>query len=329
LLDALGGLRRIVGIGHVNPDADCIGAMLGFARSWRQAARGEASIALPPGTLSRRLAFMLELAGGPIAEPPDFAAADGFVVLDTARASRLNLAANELAGGPHDKPVLVIDHHVSSTRFGTVNWIVDDAASSCELVYALLRAMALPVDAATASLLYAGLLTDTGGFALPTTSATALRTAAELVAAGAQVGLLGRRLYREYTRADFRLIQLIYANTHLAAGGRIAYSTASAAEIEAAGCTAADIDDQVNIPRSVAGIRIAILLTEGIKGRTRVNFRGEDGTDVLTLAQQFGGGGHRQAAGAVLAMPLEAAVGAVLPAATAWLDSGEKGVQAT
>jgi phosphoesterase RecJ-like protein len=316
-------MRAVVCVGHVTPDADCLGSMLGFARVWTASGR-QATAALPPGSMSNRLGFLLDWSGVASATEADFASADAFVVVDAAQTTRLNLPEAEKAQWPHNKPVINIDHHVSNTRFGTVNWVVDGAASACELVCETLDALALPIDPVAASLLYGGLLTDTGGFSLPNTTGPALRVAASLLERGADVRALGERINRAHRPEDFRLTQTIYANTHLAAGGRIAYSTANFDEIVAAGCTAADIDEQVSIPRSVAGIRVAILFTEGNKGRTRVNFRGEAGTDVLALAQQFGGGGHREAAGTIMPVPLADAVAAVMPAAEAMLASGPR-----
>ena len=127
-----------------------------------------------------------------------------------------------------------------------------------------------------------------------------IAAAAELVELGADVTQLGERLCRSRRLSEFKLLRTIYANTQLAAEGRIAYSTADHREMVEAGCAAADIDDQVSVPRSLHGTRLAMLFTEGVQGKTRINFRGDSGASVLPLAKVFGGGGHDTAAGAIL-----------------------------
>ena len=142
-----------------------------------------------------------------------------------------------------------------------------------------------------------------------------MTAAARLVERGADPGDLGERLCRSQSRSEFNLLRVIYANTKSMAGGALSYSSASYDEIREAGCTAADIDDQINVPRSVAGARLAILFSEGNKGKTRMNFRASGMLTVLELAAQFNGGGHSQAAGAILDCDVEEAMRQVLPAA--------------
>ncbi len=315
VIDAVSRFRAPVVLSHVVPDADALGSIFALAMAYR--GKGCApKVSLPEGSLSQRLAFMFDWAKVEVATAGDFASADGFIALDTAKKPRCNvgkgLKGSDWSAG---RPVVNIDHHDTNTRFGDVDWIDAEASSTCELVYRLLAASGRPIAPVTASLLYAGILTDTVGFALPTTSAAALQTAAELVRLGADVPQLGERLCRSQTRSEFDLLRTVYANTKLAADGQIAYSTAGYDDIIGAGCTAVDIDDQVCVPRSLEGVRLSFLLTEGNKGKTRINFRGEGALEVLELANKFNGGGHRQAAGAVLDCPLEEAVEPVLNAA--------------
>jgi phosphoesterase RecJ-like protein len=316
LVELITSWRRGVCIGHVTPDPDCLGAMLALARALGREGRAWKTC-LPAGSLSSRNAFLVDVADVALADADDLPQADGFAVVDTARRSRCNLPAGLQETWPNGRPVVCVDHHVSNTRFGTVDWIVDRAASSCELVYALLRSANAPIDAVTADLLYAGMMTDTAGFSLPATNSYALRAAADLIDAGANVGVLGMRLNRARSIQDFRLNRIIHDNTHLAAGGRIAYSMASFEEIRDAGCRPEDIDDQVKIPRSLAGAHVAILFTEAVEGETRINFRGENGFNVLGIAEQFDGGGHELAAGARLRCSVQEAVDRVIPVAAA------------
>jgi len=325
LIEHLLAWRKVVVVGHVTPDADCLGAMIALAQGFAGPGRRDLRVALPPDSLSKRLAFMIEQARPALAEPRDFDEADGFVALDTAKISRCNVGPEVRSTWVDGKVLLNIDHHASNTRFGRVNWVEPTAGSTSEMVFRLLDAAGQPVTPLTASLLYAGILTDSVGFTLGNTTPGALETAAELVARGADVAALGEQLYRSLTPAEFQLLQTIYGNTRIVADGRLAYSTADYDEITRAGCTAADIDDQVNVPRSVRGIRMALLLTEGVRGRTRINFRGESGLNVLDLAKAMGGGGHAEAAGTILDLPLKEAVPQVLAQATDYLNARGNG----
>ena len=326
LLSVVRAMRAPIIISHVVPDADALGSMLAIARSLT-GRECSPKIALPDGSLSRRLAFMLDLADVPIASREDFAAADGFIVTDTAKKPRCNvgreLKESDWSAG---RPVANIDHHHTNTRFGDVDWVVDDAGSSCELVYYLLDALQQStkatcgaIDPNTASLLYAGIQTDTVGFSLPTTRDWAVLAAANLLNAGADVAEVGRRLYHCQSKSEFDLLRVIYANTKIVADGQIAYSFAGFDEIRDSGCTAADIDDQISVPRSLNGARVAMLFTEGNKGKTRINFRSSGEVTIADLAAQFKGGGHAQAAGAILDCGLEQAMEKVIPRAVDYL----------
>ena len=320
LIATLDSWQNPIVVGHVRPDADCFGSMLAMAMTW-PAAVGPAKVSLPPGSESRRLWFLTEWAGAVLAEPADFAAADGIVVVDTAKAPRCNIDASIKETWSDGKPIINIDHHNSNTNFGSINYVDHDAGSACELVYRIIREAGREIDPIVASLLYAGIHSDTVGFSLPSTRGSALRAAADLVECGARVAEIGERLCRALTESEFSLERIIYDNTHLVADGRLTYSTASYQEITEAGCSAADIDDQVSIPRSLVGIDMAILLTEGKPGRTRLNLRGERGLDVLTFALSLGGGGHQEAAGAIIDGAIEEAVEQVIPQAIAYLES--------
>jgi phosphoesterase RecJ-like protein len=315
VVKAIGRFRAPIVIPHIVPDADALGAMYAVAIAWSSADRAT-KVSLPAGSVSQRLAFLSAWTDIPTAGVEDFASADGFVVVDTARKDRCNVGMNlKETDWSAGRPVVNIDHHSTNTQFGDVNWVLSDAGSTSEMIYYLLRAADRPISPLTASLLYAGIQTDTLGFTLPTTTATALAACAELVTLGADVAELGERLYRSRSRSELDLLRVVYANTRVVADGQLAYSSADYDEITGAGCTAADVDDQINVPRSINGVRLAMLFTEGYKGKTRINFRGSGNVSVVDLAMKFDGGGHKQAAGAILHCSPPEAVDKVVPVA--------------
>ncbi len=308
LIQVLNSARRPVVVGHVNPDVDALGAMLALARAMPTP---DAAIVLPDTALNQKLQFLLDLSGSvPIADGGRIAGADTVIVLDTAGTNRVSSAGTWAALA--DKFVVNIDHHITNADFGRINWVVAGASSTCELVYCLIAAASWPLDAVTASLLYAGVYADTAAFSLPNAGGETFDAAAALVRAGADVERVGTRLCRSQEQQEFDLIRTVYHNTRLAADGRIAYSTLTHDEIIAAGCTPQDIDDQVSIPRSLSGIKIAILFSEGEPGLIRINLRGEAGTAILPLARELGGGGHTFSAGVRIRGDMDTVVNRVL-----------------
>jgi len=316
LIDALSQARRPLVIGHVTPDADAIASMLALARALPSEG---AAVALDRGKVAQKLRFMVEIGQVPSADAARIADADLVAVVDTAGTNRVHVEGKwEAIAG---KFVVNIDHHITNPDFGRINWVVDSASSTSELIYRLIIAAGWTLDADTASLLYAGIHSDTGGFSLPNTTADALNVAAALMRGGADIETIGAQLCRSQRRSEFDLIRVVYHNTRLAADGRIAYSTLSHQEIVGSGCTAEDIDDQVSIPRSLSGVRVAMLFSEGEPGVIRINFRGEDGTTVLPLALKLGGGGHTFSAGARIRDAMDRVVERVLGEAATLLQA--------
>jgi bifunctional oligoribonuclease and PAP phosphatase NrnA len=318
LIAALSNAQRPLIVGHVTPDADAVGSVLALARALPSRA---AAVALDRYRVAQKLRFMMVIGDVPSADAARIAEADVVAVVDTAGTNRVHVEGKwEAIAG---KFVVNIDHHITNPDFGRINWVVDSASSTSELIYRLIVAAGWTLDASTASLLYAGIHSDTGGFSLPNTTAEALHVAAALVNLGADIETIGAALCRSQRRSEFDLIRVVYHNTRLAADGRIAYSTLSHEEIAGSGCSAEDIDDQVSIPRSLSGVRIAMLFSEGEPGVVRINFRGEDGLAVLPLAQKLGGGGHTYSAGTRIRDRMDAVVARVLGEAVELLKAGE------
>lgn len=313
---ALREARRIALIGHVTPDADCLGAMGALYLALPELGKHPFP-ALPHGTVSRRLEFLVRHAGMKPATAAELGSCDLALVLDTAKERRVNLEGklDALPG----VPVLNIDHHATNPHFGRWHWVDPQRSSTSEMIYELLTALGCQVTPTVATLLYAGIHSDTHGFSLPNTTPRSLQIAYDLARTGARIPLVCERLHRSHAPGEFELLKIIYRNTRVSPDGRLAWSTASTAEIASTGCSASDVDEQVEIPRSIEGIRVAILLTEGNPGKVRINFRGESGTSVLDLARQFGGGGHRASAGAMLDGTLADVVERVIPAAMAYV----------
>lgn len=313
--EAIRTARHIALIGHVTPDADCLGVIGAMWLALPELGKYPHA-ALPEGSVSRKLRFMVELCGLKAASPDELAACDLAIVMDTAKDRRVNVEG-KLEALPNAR-VLNVDHHASNTRFGTWNWVEGHRSSSCEMVYEILRALGCRITPTIATLIYAGIHGDTQGFSLSNTTPRSLQIGYELAAAGARIAEVGQRLLHSRSRSEIELLKAVYANLRISADGSLAWSAIDHQEIARAGAAANDIDDQVEVCRSVEGVCVAILFSEGTPGRIRMNFRGQRGVSVLELAQQFGGGGHHAAAGAILDGTLAEVTARVVPAAEAY-----------
>lgn len=314
--DAIAGATRVALTGHVTPDADCLGVIGAMYLALRDLGK-QPFVSMPAGSVSRKLEFMVGLGGWSPASPEQLAACGLLIAIDTAKANRVNIDG-KLDALPQAS-VLNIDHHASNTMYGHANWVDGARSSSCEMIYELLRALGVAITPTIATLLYAGVHNDTQGFSLANTTPRSLAVAHELAEAGAAIADTCERLDRSYNAAEFALRRTVYANTRVSDDGTLGWSTADYDEIHGAGCTAEDIDDQVEIVRSIEGVRVAVLFSEGVRGKVRMNFRGDRGMPVLELARQFNGGGHEMAAGAILDGTVPQVVERVLAAARAYI----------
>jgi phosphoesterase RecJ-like protein len=210
-------------------------------------------------------------------------------------------------------PVVVnIDHHVSNTRFASINLVSTEASSTGELVYDLLKAWKLQIPPGAASCLYATILSDTGGFRHDNTSAHALRAAAELVQLGADPVMIARGLFKSRPASSLRMQGRILQGLHYEFGDRLVWGSISQAGLRDSGATTDQADSAIDQLNTVRGQELAILFKEAGPQVTKVSIRSRDQVDAAELAAKFGGGGHRRAAGIELALPLKEAEARVL-----------------
>ncbi len=304
--------RRPVLITHAKPDGDAIGSLLAL-RDLMQA-RGIQATPLLFEPFPTRYAFL--------ADPTDFgfgdadrasavlAAADSVIVVDTCSYSQLEPVAIWLK--ETSIPKLVIDHH--STRDPiTQNLLVDEsAAATCLIIYELAQACGWPIDQSIASSLFVGLSTDTGWFRHSNTDARALHAAAELISSGVKAYELFEALYQQDSASRIRLLAEALQTMELQCGDRAAVMTLSRESFVRAKATPADTEDIVNEPLRIASVVISVLLVEQDDGQIRINLRSKApdrlgvraNIDVAAMAKEFGGGGHRHAAGARSREPL-------------------------
>lgn len=320
ILEQMRKSQRIVVLGHINPDVDSIASSLVLSSALSQQAK-HCRLLLDHAVVPRRLAFMLDYLHPQFAQPTDLQTSDLIVVVDTAHKPRICL--QEGFDLPADRPICNIDHHLGNDDLGDFNWVDPEAGSTTEMILKLLGGLACKITPQMATLLYAGLHADTCSLAIDTVTGQSLKAAAQMADLGAQIGWICRMLYRNCSDEELKLLKIVFANTRVAPTGQVAWSSISKRELHSSGCKPSDIDDQVSVPRSISGVKIALLFCELEFGKIRVNLRSEDRINILPLAQRFGGGGHAQAAGVMAGGQLDQVVQTVVAAAQEFLESIE------
>ena len=315
IVAALQAAPSVAVLAHVRPEGDAIGATLGMALALRAAGKVVGAYnadPLPPELTA------LPGAGEIRREVPIRDRYACYLALDT---SDLERTGGLLAGRPAAGRLLNVDHHPGNTRFGDLNWVDPTASSAGEMVYRILCRGGFPVPEWAAANLYAAILTDTGSFQYGNTTPGALRAAAELVEQGAGVEALAAALYGNRDPRQWRLLGEALGSLEFSADGRLAWLEVTCAAQARAGIGLEATEDFVGYARAIRGVEIALAFKEVSGDEVKVSLRSRGGVDVARLAGQFGGGGHRNAAGCTLREPLAAARARVLTAAAASLGA--------
>lgn len=308
--------RRVLAVGHENPDADTLGATLAIVHLVEAnggAAHAVCTDPVPP------LYDFLDGVGRFRTDPDDDVAYDLLVVSDCGTLDRIGPVRERHAGLFAALPRVVIDHHASNDGDGGVEWIDPGAAATCEMVTLLAVRLGVPLaggDGGLAAALMAGIVMDTATFAHPNATPRTLAVSAALVEAGAPLFEISRRLYRTKPEAQLRLFGRVLDRLESTTDGRIIWSSLTDADLQATGTQAPHSEGIIDLLAQAQEAEVAILFKE-VGAGTRVSVRTKPGgVDATVLTGRFGGGGHARAAGATIDQPLAPARDAVLAEAT-------------
>jgi phosphoesterase RecJ-like protein len=285
---------------HVNPDGDALGSELAIAASLQQLQKsvtilnhnttpenykwmdpGNQILQFNPEKLSK---FILD--------------ADCICIVDTNQPERLRSLEPFVLKSKAVK--VVIDHHLDPHPFGDYYLIDNDATSTGEIIYALLRCskdVKLTKDIASA--LYTAIMTDTGSFRYPRTDPETHVIASELIAAGADPTEIFSNVYEDWTEGRMRLLGEALDSIRISPNGRVAYMVCTQKMFRDTKTTEVETDNFTVYPMSIRGVTIGILLNE-LKNGIKISFRSKGTIPINQLAKEFGGNGHLNAAGARL-----------------------------
>jgi phosphoesterase RecJ-like protein len=316
LIARLRGARRILIVSHENPDADTLGAALGV-RTIVTALGGAATAASsdPPPPLYDFLPGIDTVRQDP--EPG--VSYDLVVLVDCASTQRVGAIAERHADLFAATPRVTIDHHVSNDSAVDGDWVEPHAAATCEMVTLLAARVGVPLDTddgALATALMAGIVMDTATFAHPNATPRTLTVSAALVAAGAPLSEISRRLYRTKPDAQLKLFGRVLDRLESTPDGRVVWTYLLDGDYAATGSLRAHSEGIIDLLSQAEAAEVAIVFKQAGPDETRISVRTKPGgVDATVLTGEFGGGGHARAAGATVTRPLPEATKAVVEVA--------------
>lgn len=298
--------HRIAVITHISPDGDAIGSCLGLVHLIRQLGKTATPVCQDP------VPFQVNwLPGVEEIRPAAPSDVDLIISIDLSSPDRMGEAydAEKFA----QVPLVNIDHHITNTYFGTVNWVAPEAVAACEMVYHFARAFQYDITPRIATYLLTGLLTDTRGLRTANVSTRVLRIVTHLVELGAPLAEIMELAFNRKPLALIRLWGMALKDLRIEPEG-IIWTRITPAMREAAGYEEENDGGLVSFILSAEEARVSAVFIERRNGQINVSLRSRPGYDVARVAFALGGGGHPQAAGATIEGPLESAQRRVLTA---------------
>jgi phosphoesterase RecJ-like protein len=214
--------------------------------------------------------------------------------------------------GLHHQFVVNIDHHSTTLPFGDINWIDPTAAAVGEMIYNLCKAVGVRVTKEIAECVYTALITDTGSFHYSNTSERTFKVASELVRAGVKPAKISQAVFASYPWSKIELLGEVLATVKRDPSGRVAWMRQSLEMQERTQAAEEDGDGFVNYPLTCDKVEAVAFLKESAPGVYRASLRSKGDINVARIAEKFGGGGHRNAAGCTLTGSWEEAECAVV-----------------
>ena len=298
VLPAILNSKRIVLTTHINPDGDGLGSEVAIAE-WLVGRGKDVTIINDSSTPAvyefldphRRIRQF-----DPGRDAPVITAADLICVVDTNQSSRLREMESFVLASRATK--ICIDHHLDPSPFATHHLLDEDATSTGEIIYRLLLKLNGSIFApAVAEALYCAIMTDTGSFRYPRVDPEIFRMCAHLIECGADPVKVYANVFERWSGGRIRLLGEMLAGLKTEYSGRLAHVTITRDMLARTGTSEEDTDNFTTYPMSVEGVVVGILFLELGKG-CKISFRSKGDIPINELAKEFGGNGHKNAAGA-------------------------------
>jgi phosphoesterase RecJ-like protein len=297
IVDSIATRQRFVISSHSRPDGDSIGSQLAMAFALR--------------ALGKEVRLVnSDAAPGPLMAFPGVAEIEIAARVDGAFDAAIIMECGDLTrtgvAGLDQFFVINIDHHPGNTGYGRINWFDSTAAACGEMVYELIGALGVPLSVEMATHIYVAILTDTGSFHYSSISPRTFEICREALMAGVEPVLVARHVYDSNNIGRLRLFGTVLSAMQLDATGRIAMVYLDHQMARAAGGTYDDTEGLINLPLTVKEIQ-AVVFFKQIEGEQyRVSLRSKGDVDIGAVATEFGGGGHKNAAGCTVSGGIDA-----------------------
>jgi phosphoesterase RecJ-like protein len=282
--------QRFLLTSHARPDGDSIGSQLALAFALDTLGKDVRIVnvdAAPEHYLDFPGVDRIEIA----AAVPGDANIDAVVVLECSDLSRTGVAG--LDGGF----VINIDHHAGNRMYGAINWFDESAAACGEMVFDLIRALGVPLNTNIATHIYLAILTDTGSFHYSNITPRTFDICRQTVEAGVNPAAMARRVFDRNSFGKLKLIGSLLDAMELLDAGRLAVLYMDDEMLRSCGCTHNDTEGLINLPLTAREIQAVVFFKVSSDGTVRVSMRSKYDVDVRVVANSFGGGGHKNAAG--------------------------------
>ncbi len=315
LRDLIETHERFLVTTHVRPDGDALGSEVGMAGLLRQ--KGKDVRVVNSSPMPPRYDYLdpekklFEWFGTGV-KPAQLVDREVAIILDLSSWNQLGDMAEFIRRFPG--PRAVIDHHVSQDDLGATVFKDSTAEATGILVLKAFPAVGGELTPEIAQGLFTAIAMDTGWFHHSNTRAETLRAVAALADAGAPINQIYRNLFEQNTLARLRLIGETLRGLRTELDGRVAYATITKEDLLRSGAIPQDSEDLVDYTVSMRGVELGLLFIEQLRGGAKVSIRTRSGVDCAALAAQFGGGGHKEAAGATINAPMVECVERVLQA---------------
>ncbi len=297
-IDFLTRTKRFIITAHETPDGDAIGSECAMLRALRSI--GKDAMILNADPTPRKFTYLDADNIVGVAENAEKLPADieeySLLILDTNDVHNIGAIATMVL--PRVREHFIIDHHEHDRddQLGG-NFIQKGASSTCEILYQILREMDVTVDLAIAQALYTGILFDTGCFIYPKTTALTFEIARDLVSIGVKPNFVYARVYESNSVSALMLQSSVLSTLELSYSDHLATLTMRRQMILDCKANYEEADQLINIPLRSEDVRVSVFFKENLEGLLRCSLRSKGNINVAEIAQQFGGGGHKTAAG--------------------------------
>ena len=287
VLEAISSKKHFLIVSHARPDGDAIGSQLALSYALKQIGKLAHVVCRDqPPAYFRFLPGLSDIIFTDTIEETF----DAVIVLECGSLERTEIE------GLNKQFLINIDHHIGNSMYGSVNWFDETAAACGEMVFRIISALGIPLTKDIATLLYVTILTDTGSFRHSNITEHTFDICKTISAAGVSPAEVSDIVFQQERLEKLRLTGLLLNQMELQGNGQVAVLNVSKKILKNTGCSIGDLEGLVNLPLDVSEVQAVVLFKE-LEDGIKVNLRSKGNIDVRTVATQFGGGGHRNAAG--------------------------------